>query len=119
MSSNRTTDSINLVSRSMVFPMFRSKFDRLCLPRIRLFLCVVMLRLALGASEFVGEPIGRNNEKNSQIYAARKEHMNVALGSAGVLSGGRVSTDKLAKLRQFRRGCSNQNLCESKTSSFS
>ena len=104
MSSDRTTHSINLVSRSMVFPMFRSKFDRLCLPRIRLFLCVVMLRLALGASEMVGEPIGRNNEKNSQIYAARKEHMNVALGSAGVLSGGRVSTDKTCKVETVPKG---------------
>ena len=58
-----------------------------------------MLCLALGASEIVGEPISRNSEKNSQSYAARKEHMNVALGSAGVLSDGSLSTDKLAKLR--------------------
>lgn len=98
MSFVRTTHSINLVSRSMIFPMLRSKIDRSCCPRISLFLCVIMLCLALGASGIVGEPIGRNSEKNSQSYAARKEHMNVALGSAGVLSGGSLSTDKNRKV---------------------
>ncbi len=63
-----------------------------------------MLHLALGASEIVGEPIGRNNLKTSRKYAARKEQMMVALGSAGILSGGRVSTDKTSNVETFPKG---------------
>ena len=84
--------------------MFRSKILRLCLPRISSFLCIIMLCLGLGASEIVGEPISRNSEKNSQIYAARKEYMNFALGSAGVLSDGSLSTDKTRKVETVPQG---------------
>ena len=104
MSFVRTTHSINLVSRSMVFPMFRSKIVGSCCPRISLFLCVVMLRLTLGASENVGEPIGRNSEKTSQNFAARKEHMKVALGSADLLSVGSLPTDKTRKVETVPKG---------------
>ena len=60
-----------------------------------------MLCLALGALEIVAGPIGRNSEKNSQSYTARKEHMNVALGSARVSSNGNLSTDKTHKVDTF------------------
>ena len=64
-----------------------------------------MLRLTLGASEIVGEPFGRNNiEKSSRSDAARKEHMNVALGSAGVMSDGKLSTDKTCKVEKVPKG---------------
>ena len=66
-----------------------------------------MLCLALGASEIVGEQIGRNSKRNSQSYAARKEHMNVALGSSlssGVLSDGSLSTDKTRKVETVPKG---------------
>ena len=63
-----------------------------------------MLCLALGASEIVAEPIGRNSEKNSRSYTTRKEHMNVALGSASVSSDGNLSTDKTSKVETVPKG---------------
>ena len=70
--------------------------------------------MALGASEIVGEQIGRNSKKKSQIYAARKIYMNFALGSAGVLSDGSLSTDKTRKVETVPKGLLESELVQVK-----